>query len=80
MDNTKEVIERVIEDNATLKADVRWLKNNLRKTQKNLSGVETVVLSNQKILHGFFIAGGIILAIITALSPILKPILVEAIK
>ena len=80
MATSQETIDRHTEDIATLKAEFRGLTNNHKKTQKNLAGVEKVVRSNQKLLHAFFIAGGILLAIITALSPILKTIFLEAIK
>jgi len=80
MATAQETLDQHIEDIAGLKADVSWLKNHQRKTDKVVDGVETKVNHNQKLLHGFFIAGGIVLAVFTALSPFLMPIIKEAIK
>ena len=80
MATSQETLNRHSEDIADLKAEFRGFRNNQKKTERTLAGVEKMVQSNQKLLHAFFIAGGIILAIVTALSPILKTIFLQAIK
>jgi len=83
----QEIINDHIESIAGLKADIKWLIrernrfiDDTNNTKKHLAAVETKVIRNQKLLHGAFIGGGIGLAIFAALSPILMPMILDAIK
>jgi len=80
MADMQETLDRHIEDIAGIKADIRWLTEHHKGNAKQLAKVEIKVNNNQKMMHGAMIALGIVLTIFTALSPILKPVLLEAIK
>jgi len=79
-DNHQETINAHIEQIAVLRADVRWLKVERKKADKHRDLIENKVINNQRLLHGAFIGGGIVMVIFTALSPILLPYLLDALK
>jgi len=80
MEPNQEIINDHIEAIAGLKADVQWLIREKKRADKHRSEIETKVLWNQRLLHGAFIGGGIVMVVFAALSPILTPLILEAIK
>lgn len=75
-----EKIARNAERIAVLEANGRADRHRYNRVDKELDDVGIIARSNQGILRVAFIAGGILIAVIAALSPVLKVIFLEAVK
>lgn len=80
MEPNQEIINDHIEAIAGLKADVQWLIREKKRADRHRAKIDKKVNFNERLLHGVFIGGGIVMVVLAALSPILTPIILEAIK